>query len=80
MTDLDPTRPKWPQIAAKITERIDQGVDGYTPGCLITSRMIEDEFSVAKVTAAKVFTELRGKKLVRTEFGMGSYVTDPSER
>ncbi|WP_035799829.1 GntR family transcriptional regulator [Kitasatospora mediocidica] len=80
MTDLDPTRPKWPQIVAVLGARIGQGADGYTPGCLISSRMIEDEFSVAKVTAGKVFAELRRLKLVRTEFGMGSFVTDPSER
>ncbi|GGQ54012.1 hypothetical protein GCM10010195_06780 [Kitasatospora griseola] len=29
---------------------------------------------------AKVFTELRRRKLVRTEFGMGSFMTDQDER
>ncbi|WP_229758927.1 GntR family transcriptional regulator [Peterkaempfera bronchialis] len=78
MTDLDPTRPKWPQIAERLADRIEGGQ--YAPGRLISSRSVEEEFGVAKVTAGKALAELRRRNLVRTEFGMGSYVTGPAER
>ncbi|MFI8263712.1 GntR family transcriptional regulator [Streptomyces sp. NPDC085665] len=77
MSDLDPTRPKWPQIAERLTERIVSG--RYAPGHLISHRAIEEEFGVAKATAGKAIAELRGRKLVRTEFGMGSFVLDRAE-
>ncbi|WP_033825225.1 hypothetical protein [Kitasatospora sp. MBT63] len=80
MTDLDPTRPKWPQIVAVLAARIERGANGYAPGSMITSPMVQAEFSVAKITAGKVFAELRRKGLIRTEFGMGSFVTDQAER
>ncbi|GGQ93312.1 GntR family transcriptional regulator [Kitasatospora griseola] len=80
MTDLDPTRPKWPQVAAELAARIERGDSGFTPGSMITGPMVQAEFGLAKATSAKVFTELRRRKLVRTEFGMGSFVTDQDER
>ncbi len=76
MSDLDPTRPKWPQIAEQLTKRIMSGE--YAPGHLISHRAIEEEFGVAKATAGKALAELRARKLIRTEFGMGSFVTEPS--
>jgi DNA-binding GntR family transcriptional regulator len=75
---LDPTRPKWPQIAEQLAARITSGT--YGPGYLISLRAVEEEFGVAKVTAGKALAELRQRRLVRTEFGMGSFVTDPQER
>ncbi|WP_404868221.1 hypothetical protein ACI1MP_08465 [Kitasatospora griseola] len=46
---------------------------------MITGPMVQAEFGLAKATSAKVFTELRRRKLVRTEFGMGSFVADQDE-
>ncbi|MFJ1705957.1 GntR family transcriptional regulator [Kitasatospora sp. NPDC088346] len=78
MDDLDPTRPKWPQIAETLAERITG--ERWKPGRKITVPEIMAEFGVSKVTAGKVTAELRARKLVRTEFGMGSYVTDLESR
>ncbi|WP_406113902.1 GntR family transcriptional regulator [Kitasatospora purpeofusca] len=78
MSDLDPTRPKWPQIVDRLTERISSGQ--YKPGHLISHRAIEEEFGVAKATAGKALAELRARELIRTEFGMGSFVRDVTDQ
>ncbi|MFJ8472316.1 GntR family transcriptional regulator [Kitasatospora sp. NPDC094011] len=78
MDDLDPTRPKWPQIAESLAERITGGK--WKPGHKITVPEIMAEFGVSKVTAGKVTAELRKRRLVRTEFGMGSFVTELEAR
>ncbi|MEE1822006.1 GntR family transcriptional regulator [Streptomyces sp. BE20] len=78
MSDLDPTRPKWPQIVDRLTQRISSGQ--YGPGHLISHRAIEEEFGVAKATAGRALAKLRARKPVRTEFGMGSFIRDVTDQ
>nr|WP_202546563.1 winged helix-turn-helix domain-containing protein [Streptomyces sp. SID2119] len=71
---MDETRPKWRQVADIMRARI---ADGSYP---IGSRMpavvaLTEEFGVAIATAQKVMRALRDEGLIRTEVGMGSYVT-----
>lgn len=74
VVDLDETRPKWRQVAAVITERIADGT--YPPGTRVPSVVqLSAEFGIANVTAQKVVRALRDEGLIRTEPGMGSYVT-----
>ncbi|MEV7250285.1 winged helix-turn-helix domain-containing protein [Streptomyces cyaneofuscatus] len=72
--ELDETRPKWRQVADILRARI---ADGSYP---IGSRMpavvaLTEEFGIALATAQKVMRALREEGLIRTEIGMGSYVT-----
>ncbi|WNI28596.1 GntR family transcriptional regulator [Streptomyces sp. ITFR-6] len=73
---LDETRPKWRQVADILRARIADGT--YPPGARVPSVVaITGEFGIAAVTAQKVLKALREEGLIRTETGMGSYVTDP---
>lgn len=72
--EFDSSRPKWVQIAECIRGRVESGQ--YKAGHQITLAMIESEFGVARATAQKVTSALSRAGLVRTELGMGSFVTD----
>ena len=73
--ELDPTRAKWPQIAAEIERRIDGGV--YPPGTKVPGILeLCAEFDVAQMTARKALADLRERGIVRTENGIGTFVAD----
>ncbi|WP_329565375.1 GntR family transcriptional regulator [Kitasatospora sp. NBC_01266] len=72
--EFDSTRPKWRQIFEVIASRIESGE--YPPGHLISAAQLEQDFGVARATVAKVTAALRDERLIRTETGMGSFVTD----
>ncbi|GGY89092.1 GntR family transcriptional regulator [Streptomyces nitrosporeus] len=73
-TELDPTRPKWRQVADILRRRIADGT--YPPGSRVPSVVaVCGEFDIAVVTAQKVLRALREEGAIRTERGMGSYVT-----
>ncbi|MFE6498135.1 GntR family transcriptional regulator [Streptomyces sp. NPDC057748] len=49
----------------------------YPPGSRVPSVVqLTEEFGIAAVTAQKVMRALREEGTIRTERGMGSYVTD----
>lgn len=74
MIELDETRPKWRQVADIIRARILDGT--YPPGSRVPSVVqLTAEFGIAAVTAQKVMRALREEGTIRTEVGMGSYVT-----
>ncbi|MGW2540955.1 GntR family transcriptional regulator [Kitasatospora sp. NPDC001574] len=73
MFEFDESRPKWPQIVAEMHDRIRQGV--YVPGERITALALEREFGVPRVTMGKAMASLRRDGYVRTEHGMGSFIT-----
>ncbi|MGW3075078.1 MULTISPECIES: GntR family transcriptional regulator [unclassified Kitasatospora] len=72
--EFDPTRPKWRQIRDEIARKIESGE--YAPGHLISAVQLERDFGVARATVQKVTAALREDGLIRTETGMGSFVTD----
>ncbi|MFE5093289.1 GntR family transcriptional regulator [Streptomyces sp. NPDC056638] len=75
MIELDETRPKWRQVADILRARITTGT--YPPGSRVPSVVqLTEEFGIAAVTAQKVMRALREEGAIRTERGMGSYVTD----
>ncbi len=64
---------------AIIAERIRSGE--YKAGERIPSLLdLVDEFGIANATGQKVMRALRADGLIRTEPGMGSFVTTPEER
>jgi DNA-binding GntR family transcriptional regulator len=72
--ELDETRPKWRQVADIIRARIADGT--YPAGSRVPSVVqLTEEFGIAAVTAQKVMRALREDGVIRTEVGMGSYVT-----
>lgn len=78
VTDLDPTRAKWPQIVADIQSKIESGK--FTPGHKLSAVQLEGEYGVTRTTITKAMAALRKAGLIRTEHGIGSFVTAPSER
>lgn len=71
--DLDRTRPIWRQVAAVITERIEDGT--YPAGSRVPSVVeLSTEFGVAASTAQKVLAHLKAEGLVRAEVGLGTFV------
>lgn len=75
MIELDETRPKWRQVADILRTRISNGT--YPAGSRVPSVVqLTEEFGIAAVTAQKVMRALREEGSIRTEVGMGSYVTD----
>lgn len=75
MIELKDNRPKWRQIFEILAERIHDGA--YPPGEKIPTVLeIVAEFKVANRTAQKAVAALREAGLIRTEYGMGSYVVD----
>ncbi|MFE7624299.1 GntR family transcriptional regulator [Streptomyces sp. NPDC057509] len=72
--ELDETRPKWRQVADILRARIADGT--YPTGSRVPSVVaITEEFGIAIVTAQKALKALREEGSIRTEVGMGSYVT-----
>ncbi|MFG1957551.1 GntR family transcriptional regulator [Nonomuraea sp. NPDC049028] len=66
-------------MRAIIAERIRTGE--YKPGERIPSLVdLIEEFGIANATGQKVMRALRADGLIRTEPGMGSFVTTPEER
>ncbi|MEV0144941.1 MULTISPECIES: GntR family transcriptional regulator [unclassified Nonomuraea] len=64
---------------AIIAERIRTGE--YKAGERIPSLIaLIEEFGIANATGQKVMRALRADGLIRTEPGMGSFVTTPEER
>ncbi len=77
--ELDRSRPIWPQVAAIIRERIDEGE--YPAGERVPSVLaLVTEFGVTQVTIRKAIAALRADHYIRTETGMGSYVLTAKER
>jgi GntR family transcriptional regulator len=73
-TDLDRTRPVWRQIAAVIETRIADGT--YPVGSRVPSVVeLSAEFGVAASTAQKVMAHLKMEGHVRTEVGLGTFVS-----
>jgi GntR family transcriptional regulator len=70
--EFDPTRPKWPQIADVIRERIRSGA--YPANYLISEVQLEQEFEVNRTTIRKATAALRTEGLITTTPGMGSFV------
>ncbi|MEU4226019.1 winged helix-turn-helix domain-containing protein [Nonomuraea sp. NPDC026600] len=79
MVELKANQPKWRQVHVIMVERIRTGE--YKAGERIPS-LIEliEEFGLANATGQKVMRALRADGLIRTEPGMGSFVTTPEER
>lgn len=75
--EYDPTRPKWPQIAEVIRERIASGE--YPAQHKLSETKLEQEFDVARVTIRKVTAALREEGLIVTTQGMGSFVKAPED-
>ncbi|MEU7855545.1 winged helix-turn-helix domain-containing protein [Nonomuraea sp. NPDC049141] len=79
MVELKANQPRWRQVHAIITERIRTGE--YKTGERIPSLIdLIEEFGIANATGQKVMRALRADGLIRTEPGMGSFVTTPEER
>ncbi|WP_369146619.1 GntR family transcriptional regulator [Streptomyces sp. R44] len=76
---IDRTRAMWPQIAAVIVERIQDGT--YPAGSKIPSVVqLANEFGVVNSTAQRAMEAVRKEGLTRSEAGMGTYVLRPEER
>lgn len=71
--EFDASRPKWRQIVTEVRSRVARG--DYVPGERITATGLEIEFGVTRVTMGKAMAELRRLNIIRTEHGMGSFVT-----
>ncbi|MGW2548495.1 GntR family transcriptional regulator [Kitasatospora sp. NPDC001574] len=78
MTELDPTRAKWPQIVTDIQRKIANGT--YQPGDRLSAVELQGDYGVTRTTITKAMAELRRAGSIRTEHGIGSFVLDPSER
>ncbi|MGW3821725.1 GntR family transcriptional regulator [Streptomyces sp. NPDC005071] len=73
--DLDPTKAKWPQISAAIECDISAGTlapNARIPGAVELSGL----WGVSLTVARKALADLREKGLIRTENGVGTFVTD----
>ncbi|MFC4006709.1 GntR family transcriptional regulator [Nonomuraea purpurea] len=79
MVELKANLPRWRQVHAIIAERIRTGE--YKAGERIPSLIdLIEEFGIANATGQKVMRALRADGLIRTEPGMGSFVTTAEER
>ncbi|MBB6546128.1 winged helix-turn-helix domain-containing protein [Nonomuraea rubra] len=79
MVELQVNQPRWRRVHAIIVERIRRGE--YKAGERIPSLVdLIEEFGIANVTGQKVMRALRADGLIRTEPGMGSFVTTAEER
>lgn len=69
----------WKQVTDELRERIETGI--YRPGYPIPSlNQLEQEFGVAKNTLRKVIAQLKEERLVRAEWGVGTFVVPAEER
>lgn len=70
----DGDRAVWKQIADELRHRISSGV--YPPRTALPSLIdLTQEFGVARNTIRKVIAHLADEGLVRTEMGVGTFVT-----
>lgn len=70
----EPEIPRWRQVYAVMTERIDDGT--YPPDGRLPSAMdICGEFGISQVTAKRVLTELRAAGLAYMQPGIGTFVS-----
>lgn len=76
VTEFDPTRPKWQQIADVVRARIASGE--YPARHLVSEVQLEREFGVTRTTVRKATAALREEGLITTTPGMGSFVQDQS--
>ncbi|MEU8361243.1 GntR family transcriptional regulator [Nonomuraea sp. NPDC048882] len=74
---FDPTSPKSAQIAEEVERRIRAGE--YPPKHPIYEVRLVQEFGVARETARKATMILRGRGLIFTVRGMGSFVAESSQ-
>ncbi|MEV7971114.1 winged helix-turn-helix domain-containing protein [Sphaerisporangium sp. NPDC088356] len=75
MAELKPNRPRWKQVYEIIKGRIEDGT--YPPGSRIPTVLeLIGEFTLANMTAQKVYKALREDGLIYTEPGMGSFVVE----
>ncbi|GAA1638089.1 hypothetical protein GCM10009733_039020 [Nonomuraea maheshkhaliensis] len=74
---FDPTSPKSAQIAEEVERRIRVGE--YPPKHPIYEVRLVQEFGVARETARKATMILRGRGLIFTVRGMGSFVAESSQ-
>ncbi|MES9806100.1 GntR family transcriptional regulator [Streptomyces cinereoruber] len=73
--DLDRSRPVWRQVAEIISRRIADGT--YAPGDRVPGIVeLSAEFGIAASTAQKALAHLRNEGVVRTELGLGTFVSD----
>lgn len=78
MDEIDRTRAVWRQVAAILAARIADGT--YPPGTRVPSVVeLHSEFGIAASTAQRVMAHLRDAGLVRSEVGIGTFVTGPGE-
>lgn len=71
--ELDPTRPKWSQVAAAIEARIKDGT--YPPRTPLPGAVpLSVEFGVAPSTVAKAVQDLKRRGLVTASPGWGTFV------
>lgn len=71
--ELDPTRPKWSQVAAILEQRIKDGT--YPPRTPLPGAVpLSHEFDVAPSTVAKAVADLKRRGLVTASPGWGTFV------
>lgn len=74
-----PDIPRWRQVAEVLRKRIEDGT--YPPRTRVPSVIqITAEFGIAGATAQKVLQGLRREGLTYTEPGLGSFVTERTEK
>ena len=75
MTEYDPRRPVWLQVAEILRGRIRDGV--YRPGQVLPSeQQMMQEFEIARGTVRKIVAQLREEGLVETVPQLGTFVVD----
>lgn len=71
---LDPTKPKWVQIASILEQRIKDGT--YPSRTALPGAVpLSNEFGVAPSTVAKAVADLKRRGLVTASAGWGTFVT-----
>jgi DNA-binding GntR family transcriptional regulator len=78
MIEWAPDIARWKQVAEIMRQRIADGT--YPPQSRVPSVVeLLEEFGIATSTGQKVHRALRAEGLIRTESGIGSFVTAKSE-
>ncbi|MFI2236852.1 winged helix-turn-helix domain-containing protein [Streptomyces chrestomyceticus] len=73
--EIDRALPHWPQVAAEIRRRVQDGV--YRAGKRLPGTVaFAAEFDVSQSTAARAVASLRAEGLVYVVSGRGSFVAD----
>ncbi|WP_030665324.1 winged helix-turn-helix domain-containing protein [Streptomyces rimosus] len=75
---IDRALPHWPQVAAEIRRRIQDGT--YRAGERLSGTVaIAAEFDVSQSTATRAVASLRTEGLVRVVSGRGYFVVDSAD-